>query len=78
MLYLRLGSTLGLLVLFSLGYAQNIIPSPYIIIGLLLSGILGVSLLLQKKDPSQMPVAALDAASSAVFSDVSTTVTHAT
>lgn len=78
MFYLRLGSVLGLFVLFSLGYAQNVISSPYIIAGFLLSGILGVSLLLQKKDSSQMSVVALDAASSAAFSDVSKTVTHAT
>ena len=73
MFYLRLGSVLGLFVLFSLGYAQNVISSPYIIAGFLLSGILGVSLLLQKKDSSQMSVVALDSASSAAFSDVSKT-----
>jgi methyl-accepting chemotaxis protein len=78
MLYLRLGSILGLLILFVLGYVQDYISQSYAIVGLLLSIFLGVSLFFRKNHPSQTQHYEAEQTPLTVFSEVSKTVTHAT
>ncbi|NLQ16890.1 methyl-accepting chemotaxis protein [Marinomonas sp. M1K-6] len=76
MLYFQLGSVLGLLALFLVGYFQAAIALPYVLIGVLLSCLCG--LLARKKTADVTPSLSVEQSVPSAFAEVSKTVTHAT